>query len=215
MTSCLVVFPQERQRLETILNLCAEYNKGESAGLEPAGPGRAGFPGGLADGLGRRPSMESVLGGTPCPATLRLLQRQRESDEENLKEECSSTESTHQEVRSSPGPCTAAPLHNGDRQVRGHGSDATCMPLWGAARAPRRARLDPLSERLTLSPSCSLSSDRHHGSDTTLNTTSPSVRSDNRLLQAAKNKRIHNNDSSHHPVSLFCETNEKEIKHLL
>uniref|UniRef100_UPI0037E8A515 pleckstrin homology-like domain family B member 1 isoform X5 n=1 Tax=Semicossyphus pulcher TaxID=241346 RepID=UPI0037E8A515 len=87
----------ERQRLETILNLCAEYNKGESPGLDPLGSGRTGFPGGLSDGLGRRPSLENILGGTPSSATLRLAQRQRESDEENLKEECSSTESTHQE----------------------------------------------------------------------------------------------------------------------
>uniref|UniRef100_A0A3B4VIK6 Pleckstrin homology-like domain family B member 1 n=1 Tax=Seriola dumerili TaxID=41447 RepID=A0A3B4VIK6_SERDU len=87
----------ERQRLETILNLCAEYNKGESPGLDPLGSARTGFPGGLADGSGRRPSMENVLGGTPSSATLRLAQRLRESDDENLKEECSSTESTHQE----------------------------------------------------------------------------------------------------------------------
>lgn len=109
---------QERQRLETILNLCAEYNKGESAGLDPLGSGRTGFPGGLSDM--RRPSMENVLGGTPPLTTLRLAQRQRESDEENLKEECSSTESTHQEVRTSPAPSTASALHNGDRQVRGN-----------------------------------------------------------------------------------------------
>ncbi|XP_056229336.1 pleckstrin homology-like domain family B member 1 isoform X15 [Seriola aureovittata] len=87
----------ERQRLETILNLCAEYNKGESPGLDPLGSARTGFPGGLADGSGRRLSMENVLGGTPSSATLRLAQRLRESDDENLKEECSSTESTHQE----------------------------------------------------------------------------------------------------------------------
>ncbi|CAK6972465.1 pleckstrin homology-like domain family B member 1 isoform X2 [Scomber scombrus] len=87
----------ERQRLETILNLCAEYNKGDSPGLDPMGSGRAGFPGALGDGSGRRPSMENVLGGTLSSATLRMAQRQRESDEENLKEECSSTESTHQE----------------------------------------------------------------------------------------------------------------------
>ncbi|XP_078140502.1 pleckstrin homology-like domain family B member 1 [Centroberyx gerrardi] len=87
----------ERQRLETILNLCAEYNKGDDPGLDALGSGRTGFPGGLADGSGRRPSMENILGGTPTSSTLRLAQRQRESDEENLKEECSSTESTHQE----------------------------------------------------------------------------------------------------------------------
>uniref|UniRef100_A0A3Q0RE79 Pleckstrin homology-like domain family B member 1 n=1 Tax=Amphilophus citrinellus TaxID=61819 RepID=A0A3Q0RE79_AMPCI len=87
----------ERQRLETILNLCAEYNKGDSTGLDPLCSGRLGFPGSLTDGSGRRPSMENVLEGTACSTTLRLAQRQRESDEENLKEECSSTESTHQE----------------------------------------------------------------------------------------------------------------------
>ncbi|XP_041796686.1 pleckstrin homology-like domain family B member 1 isoform X7 [Chelmon rostratus] len=111
----------ERQRLETILNLCAEYNKGESTGLEPLGSGRTGFPGGLTDGLGRRPSMENVLGGTPSSASLRLLQRQRESDEENLKEECSSTESTHQEHEDSSGSGSAGRLELGyleDERVR-------------------------------------------------------------------------------------------------
>ncbi|KAM3616696.1 uncharacterized protein V6R79_021865 [Siganus canaliculatus] len=106
----------ERQRLETILNLCAEYNKGEDTSLETLGPDRTGFPGGLTDGLGRRPSMEKVLGGMLSSSSLRLLQRQRESDEENLKEECSSTESTHQEVRTSPAPSTASALHDGIRQ---------------------------------------------------------------------------------------------------
>lgn len=109
------VLLQERQRLETILNLCAEYNKGESAGLDSMDSGRTV----LADGSERRPSIENVMGGTPSSAALSLAQRQRENDEENLKEECSSTESTHQEVRTSPGPGTASALHNGDRQVRG------------------------------------------------------------------------------------------------
>lgn len=70
-----------------------------------------GFPGVLSDGLAQKPSLDSVLGGAPSPGVLQLLQKQRESDEENLKEECSSTESTHQEVRRSPatGP--------GDSQV--------------------------------------------------------------------------------------------------
>uniref|UniRef100_A0A3Q4G014 Pleckstrin homology-like domain, family B, member 1b n=1 Tax=Neolamprologus brichardi TaxID=32507 RepID=A0A3Q4G014_NEOBR len=85
----LVCSPQERQRLETILNLCAEYNKGEGPGLDPLCLGRSGFPG----------CLENAPGGTASSNTLRLAQRQRESDEENLKEECSSTESTHQEVR--------------------------------------------------------------------------------------------------------------------
>ncbi|XP_038548700.1 pleckstrin homology-like domain family B member 1 isoform X3 [Micropterus salmoides] len=111
----------ERQRLETILNLCAEYNKGESPGLDPLGSGRTGFPGGLTDGFGRRPSMENVLGGTPSSAALRLAQRQRESDEENLKEECSSTESTHQEHEDSPSSGSAGRLELGyleDERVR-------------------------------------------------------------------------------------------------
>lgn len=42
-----------------------------------------------------------------------VTQRQRESDEENLREECSSTESTHQDIR------TPYNLQNGDNmQVR-------------------------------------------------------------------------------------------------
>ncbi|XP_039986778.1 pleckstrin homology-like domain family B member 1 isoform X15 [Xiphias gladius] len=124
----------ERQRLETILNLCAEYNKGESASLDPLGSGRTGFPGGLADGSGRRPSMENVLGGTPSSATLRLAQRLRESDEENLKEECSSTESTHQEHEDSSSSGSAGRLELGylvDERVR------------------VLARLDELKTRLT------------------------------------------------------------------
>lgn len=107
---------QERQRLETILNLCAEYNKGEGGSLEPLSSGRTGFPGVLSDGPAQKPSLDGVLAGTPLPAAFQLLQKQRESDEENLKEECSSTESTHQEVRTSPAPPAA--LLNGDRQVR-------------------------------------------------------------------------------------------------
>ncbi|KAM9318178.1 pleckstrin homology-like domain family B member 1 isoform 2-T2 [Pholidichthys leucotaenia] len=87
----------ERQRLETILNLCAEYNKGESTSLDPLSSGRMSFPSSVADGTGQRPSAENVLGNAPSSTALRLAQRQRESDEENLKEECSSTESTHQE----------------------------------------------------------------------------------------------------------------------
>uniref|UniRef100_A0AAQ6AAW2 PH domain-containing protein n=1 Tax=Amphiprion ocellaris TaxID=80972 RepID=A0AAQ6AAW2_AMPOC len=121
----------ERQRLETILNLCAEYNKGESPGLDPLGSGRTGFPG-LSDGSARRPSMENVLGGMPTSASLRLAQRQRESDEENLKEECSSTESTHQEDSSSPG--------SAGRLELGYLEDERVRVL---------ARIDELKTRLT------------------------------------------------------------------
>ncbi|XP_078102970.1 pleckstrin homology-like domain family B member 1 isoform X5 [Sander vitreus] len=143
----------ERQRLETILNLCAEYNKGESTGLDPMGSGRTGFPGGLADGSGRRPSIENVLGGTPSSATLRLLQRQRESDEENLKEECSSTESTHQEVRTSPAFSTASTLHNGDRQHEDSSSSGSAGRLELGYLEDERVRvlsqIDELKSRLT------------------------------------------------------------------
>uniref|UniRef100_H3DA41 Pleckstrin homology-like domain family B member 1 n=1 Tax=Tetraodon nigroviridis TaxID=99883 RepID=H3DA41_TETNG len=112
----------ERQRLETILNLCAEYNKGEGGGLEPPGPGRAGFPG-----------VDGVLGGPPSPAAFPPLQKQRESDEENLKEECSSTESTHQEHEDAPGPW-------GRSQELGHLEDERVQVL---------ARIDELKSRLT------------------------------------------------------------------
>ncbi|KAM7413701.1 hypothetical protein PAMA_020877 [Pampus argenteus] len=143
----------ERQRLETILNLCAEYNKGESPTLDPLGSGRTGFPGALADGLGRRPSMENVLGGTPSSATLRLAQRQRESDEENLKEECSSTESTHQEVRTSPAPSTASAQLNGDRQHEDSSGSGSAGRLELGYLEDERvrvlARIDELKNRLT------------------------------------------------------------------
>ncbi|KAJ8276649.1 hypothetical protein COCON_G00084010 [Conger conger] len=89
----------ERQRLETILSLCAEYNKGDVPGGGEAG--RMGFPGtGRGEGGGRRAGAET----TGASVSLRGPQRQRESDEENLKEECSSTESTHQEHEDSSGP---------------------------------------------------------------------------------------------------------------
>uniref|UniRef100_A0AAX7VWH1 Pleckstrin homology-like domain family B member 1 n=1 Tax=Astatotilapia calliptera TaxID=8154 RepID=A0AAX7VWH1_ASTCA len=133
----------ERQRLETILNLCAEYNKGEGTGLDPLCLGRSGFPG----------CLENVPGGTASSSTLRLAQRQRESDEENLKEECSSTESTHQEVRTSPAPSAASTLHNGDRQHE----DSSSAGSGGRAelgyleeeRVRVLARIDELKTRLT------------------------------------------------------------------
>ncbi|KAJ8267040.1 hypothetical protein GJAV_G00137620 [Gymnothorax javanicus] len=82
----------ERQRLETILSLCAEYNKGDPLGRGEAG--RLGFPTmGRGEGGPRRPGTET----TGAHVSVRGPQRQRESDDENLKEECSSTESTHQE----------------------------------------------------------------------------------------------------------------------
>ncbi|XP_034024091.1 pleckstrin homology-like domain family B member 1 isoform X2 [Thalassophryne amazonica] len=143
----------ERQRLETILNLCAEYNKGESAGPDPLSSGRIGFPGGLVDASGLKPSTDNILVGAPFSATLRQAQRQRESDEENLKEECSSTESTHQEVRTSPAPSTASALHNGDRQLEDLSSSGSAGRLELSYLEDERVhiltRIDELKSRLT------------------------------------------------------------------
>ncbi|XP_051965985.1 pleckstrin homology-like domain family B member 1 [Xyrauchen texanus] len=81
----------ERQRLETILNLCAEYNKGDGPAGDLARMGISGL--GSGEGLNvRRPSTDSV-----SSASLRVVQRHRESQEDNLKEDCSSTESAQQD----------------------------------------------------------------------------------------------------------------------
>ncbi|XP_021231408.1 pleckstrin homology-like domain family B member 1 isoform X10 [Numida meleagris] len=85
----------ERQRLETILNLCAEYTKTDGSELL-AGHVDAGrrAPRGTV-GLGR--AMEEL-------GVLRQRESLERSDEENLKEECSSTESTHHEHEELAGP---------------------------------------------------------------------------------------------------------------
>ncbi|XP_030602716.1 pleckstrin homology-like domain family B member 1 isoform X4 [Archocentrus centrarchus] len=76
----------ERQRLETILNLCAEYNH-EDGSVELVRSGLLGAARGLCSDLG---------GGMALPGDGRH-QRVRENDEEIQREESSSTESTHQE----------------------------------------------------------------------------------------------------------------------
>lgn len=81
---------QERQRLETILSLCAEYNL-EDGAVELADVMTNGLLGGTTVTFldtGRGLSLQDVD----------KLQRPTENDEETLGEECSSTESTHQEV---------------------------------------------------------------------------------------------------------------------
>ncbi|XP_048199900.1 LOW QUALITY PROTEIN: pleckstrin homology-like domain family B member 1 [Perognathus longimembris pacificus] len=99
----------ERQRLETILNLCAEYSRadgGPEAGELPS-IGEATAALALA---GRRPSRglagAIVASGRsaeePGGAAQRLWESLERSDEENLKEECSSTESTQQEHEDAP-----------------------------------------------------------------------------------------------------------------
>ncbi|XP_069002696.1 pleckstrin homology-like domain family B member 1 isoform X3 [Embiotoca jacksoni] len=77
----------ERQRLETILNLCAEYNH-EDSGVELV---RSGLLMGSARG-----TCSDTGGGTSLQGVDRP-QRVRENDEEIQREESSSTESTHQE----------------------------------------------------------------------------------------------------------------------
>lgn len=86
--------------------MCAEYSRadgGSEVGELPS-IGEAAMALALA---GRRPS-RSLPGATgtsvrgpedPSGATQRLWESMERSDEENLKEECSSTESTQQEVR--------------------------------------------------------------------------------------------------------------------
>lgn len=95
--------PQERQRLETILNLCAEYTKTD--GTEPGDVHR--LLAGDTDAGRWVPRGAMALGH----AVEELQQREslERSDEENLKEECSSTESTHHEVRGQL--CCSAPCH--------------------------------------------------------------------------------------------------------
>ncbi|NWZ49882.1 PHLB1 protein, partial [Haliaeetus albicilla] len=93
----------ERQRLETILNLCAEYTKTD--GTEPGDVHR--LLAGDAD-AGRRVPRGAVALGRAAEE-LRQRESLERSDEENLKEECSSTESTHHEVRGRL--CRAVPRH--------------------------------------------------------------------------------------------------------
>ncbi|XP_063059580.1 pleckstrin homology-like domain family B member 1 isoform X7 [Engraulis encrasicolus] len=103
----------ERQRLETILSLCAEYNKGDGppAVGELVGSGKTGLFPGMEEGGGptqpQRPPADPIAAGVAGSLQhghgigLGLgqsqRQRERESDEENLTEECSSTESQHQD----------------------------------------------------------------------------------------------------------------------
>ncbi|XP_065553204.1 pleckstrin homology-like domain family B member 1 isoform X7 [Lathamus discolor] len=88
----------ERQRLETILNLCAEYTKTD--GTEPGDMHR--LLAGDADAGRRVPRGAMALGR--AAEELRQRESLERSDEENLKEECSSTESTHHEHEELAGP---------------------------------------------------------------------------------------------------------------
>ncbi|XP_059812907.1 pleckstrin homology-like domain family B member 1 isoform X12 [Hypanus sabinus] len=111
----------ERQRLETILNLCAEYTKTDSPTSPDMGKVDQAseqlqleeqrlFPSSVEPApttASRGTSMDRCTGGkvysepSPAQPLEPTMQKPRDglerSDEENLKEECSSTESTHHE----------------------------------------------------------------------------------------------------------------------
>ncbi|XP_010627626.1 pleckstrin homology-like domain family B member 1 isoform X9 [Fukomys damarensis] len=99
----------ERQRLETILNLCAEYSRADGGSEAGELPSIGEATAALALAV-RRPSrglagaiVSSGRGSEePGGATQRLWESVERSDEENLKEECSSTESTQQEHEDVP-----------------------------------------------------------------------------------------------------------------
>ncbi|KAM4828346.1 pleckstrin homology-like domain family B member 1 isoform 2-T2 [Thomomys bottae] len=99
----------ERQRLETILNLCAEYSRADGASEAGELPSIGEATAALAL-AGRRPSRGLAgamvppgrSGEEPGDAAQRLWESVERSDEENLKEECSSTESTQQEHEDTP-----------------------------------------------------------------------------------------------------------------
>uniref|UniRef100_A0A8C7KGK9 Pleckstrin homology-like domain family B member 1 n=1 Tax=Oncorhynchus kisutch TaxID=8019 RepID=A0A8C7KGK9_ONCKI len=84
----------ERQRLETILSLCAEYTNSPQCLGGETGSTTGHFPGPGEGGARERPCTETGGGASQRGG---VTQRQRESDEENQREESSSTESTHQE----------------------------------------------------------------------------------------------------------------------
>uniref|UniRef100_A0A8C7KN02 Pleckstrin homology-like domain family B member 1 n=1 Tax=Oncorhynchus kisutch TaxID=8019 RepID=A0A8C7KN02_ONCKI len=90
----------ERQRLETILSLCAEYTNSPQCLGGETGSTTGHFPGPGEGGARERPCTETGGGASQRGG---VTQRQRESDEENQREESSSTESTHQEEDSGSG----------------------------------------------------------------------------------------------------------------
>nr|XP_033773515.1 pleckstrin homology-like domain family B member 1 isoform X10 [Geotrypetes seraphini] len=105
----------ERQRLETILNLCAEYTKtdgsGDAVSVEDPRRTCAAAGDGIPNLTRRRPSkdagslavMRRGAQNPPASAGHKQQENLEKSDDENLREECSSTESTHHEHEDSPG----------------------------------------------------------------------------------------------------------------
>ncbi|NXY77684.1 PHLB1 protein, partial [Glareola pratincola] len=140
----------ERQRLETILNLCAEYSKTD--GSEAGDVQR--LLAGEADAGRRLPRGAVALGR--AAKELRQRESLERSDEENLKEECSSTESTHHEVRGRPCcaapccamPCRAMPTHPSPQHEELAGPRAKEAQRLEEERAGVLGRLDQLKGRL-------------------------------------------------------------------
>ncbi|XP_065137469.1 pleckstrin homology-like domain family B member 1 isoform X12 [Paramisgurnus dabryanus] len=124
----------ERQRLETILNLCAEYNKGDGPTGNLSRMGVSGL--GSREGLNvRRPSTDSV-----SSASLKLPQRHRENQKENLKENGSSTENP------------AALLNGQNGQAEDPGSESISRLELGYLEEERvraLAKVDELKARIT------------------------------------------------------------------
>ncbi|XP_073719373.1 pleckstrin homology-like domain family B member 1 isoform X10 [Misgurnus anguillicaudatus] len=124
----------ERQRLETILNLCAEYNKGDGPTGDLSRMGVSGL--GSREGLDvRRPSTDSV-----SSASLKLPQRQRENQKENLKENGSSTEN----------PAALLNGQNGQAEDPGSGSISRLeLGYLEEERVRALAKVDELKARIT------------------------------------------------------------------
>ncbi|KAM8897823.1 pleckstrin homology-like domain family B member 1 isoform 3-T3 [Spinachia spinachia] len=113
----------ERQRLETILNLCSGYNQQDSAAERAEGVMSALLG-------GARGARSDSAGGTSLQGAHRA-QRLRENDEETQREESSSTESTHQEC---------------DELSAGAGAEQVCME---EERSRILARVDDLKHRVS------------------------------------------------------------------
>nr|XP_055052227.1 pleckstrin homology-like domain family B member 1 isoform X11 [Misgurnus anguillicaudatus] len=124
----------ERQRLETILNLCAEYNKGDGPTGDLSRMGVSGL--GSREGLDvRRPSTDSV-----SSASLKLPQRHRENQKENLKENGSSTEN----------PAALLNGQNGQAEDPGSGSISRLeLGYLEEERVRALAKVDELKARIT------------------------------------------------------------------
>ncbi|XP_078055207.1 pleckstrin homology-like domain family B member 1 isoform X20 [Mustelus asterias] len=121
----------ERQRLETILNLCAEYSKTDPSAAPDMGktnqnneqlhideqrfyPSTADTPPTTASrgtsmerNAGPKGFREAALSPPADPTAQKHREAPERSDEDPLKEECSSTESTHHEHEDSAGAHSA------------------------------------------------------------------------------------------------------------